>query len=696
MASLPVITVTTNADSGPGSLRAAIASAQAGQTIRFATKLRGSTITLTSGQLVINKNVTIDGANAPGLTISGNQASRVIKTGDNTQVTLKNLIIANGYLNGSDDETGAGAGIRTGMDSTLTVIQCEINRNVASYGGGVWMGYRAQVTVLNSKFVGNDGSVAVDERGGGAIATSSGGVLTVRGSTFLGNRGSNGGAINNLLTQLLVENSLFRNNDSTAGGVKAGTSGYGGAIYVDGADPDTAHNVPNAPGRSIIIRNSRIEGNRGAGQGGGIMLWIYGADQAIVENSAIIGNSVTWGAGGDSLGGGLRHGNGELIVRNTTIAHNTALSQGGGFWVGGQSPVTVTNSTFAYNRADNGQGQGLGGAMSFANSAGYGVNLTNLTIAHNYAGFGGGAFWSNTTAATLANSIVAYNTTSNPWNLNTHTGWQLTDGGQNIQFPGPLAANDLKVTASARIADPKLISLGYKGGLGPSYLLLPDSPALNRANVSMAPTFDQRGILRDSTPDLGAVEFSSQRVFQGGAAHDFLVGTHGRDHLLGGNGDDVLVGGKGRDRLTGGQGADLFFYSGRSPAATFAQSRGSAIDQLVDFNGGAGDRIRLDMNDDWMGDRPLALFNAGKVTGSTVMAARRAAHGDKNQAKSGAQSLGAREAVFFLWKSRAYLMVNNPNPAFSGTGDLCIEMTGIQMPNRDLKAGVLAVDSYFG
>ncbi|MEG5172765.1 DUF4347 domain-containing protein, partial [Microcoleus sp. B3-D7] len=50
--SLKTITVTNNNDSGPGSLRDAIASAAAGDTIEFASTLASQTITLTNGQLV--------------------------------------------------------------------------------------------------------------------------------------------------------------------------------------------------------------------------------------------------------------------------------------------------------------------------------------------------------------------------------------------------------------------------------------------------------------------------------------------------------------------------------------------------------------------------------------------------------------------------------------------------------------------
>lgn len=690
------IVVTNTADSGVGSLRSAIALAPAGEIIRFAPNLKGQTITL-NGQLEVNKNLTIDGSNAPGLTISGNNASRVLKTGDKTNVTLKNLILANGRLTGADDQTGAGAGIQTGMDSNLTVIKCQINRNVAQYGGGgIWTGYRSTTTILNSRFDGNDGSGAIEERGGGAIATTSGGTLTVRGSSFTNNRGSNGGAINNLLTQLFVENCTFRNNDSTPGGLKAGTIGYGGAIYVDGADPSSAHDVPGAPGRTITIRNSRIENNRGAAQGGGMMLWLYGQDKALVENCSIIGNSVSRGAGGDSLGGGLRHGNGELTIRNTTIANNTALDQGGGLWIGGRSPVTITNSTISGNRADNGSGQGLGGAISFANDPAYAVALKNLTITDNYAGFGGGAFWTNQTGITLSNSIVANNSTSNPWKLNSQTGWQLTDGGNNIQFPGPLSSSDKTVTATVRIIDPKLAPLQSGTGFMPTQPLLKGSPAIDGAN-STATLTDQRGIGRSGKPDIGAVEWVANRNLKlsGTAANDSLIGNSGQDSLTGAIGDDWLMGSMGSDRLTGNQGADSFVFAGTSQAQVFRQSRLKALDRLTDWKVQEGDRVLLDTDNDSFGEQPVGLFHAGKVSGNTLANAIKAAYRDKNQQQRGQQKLQANEAVLLQWSGRTFLGVNDRSSGFSANRDLLVDVTGIKMPGPETRAGVLAVDNYF-
>ena len=87
---LATIVVSNNSDSGPGSLRAAVASAVAGDTITFAPGLAGQTITLTSGQIDIPpaKNITIDGAAAAGLTISGNNASRAFFVKDRKSTRL--------------------------------------------------------------------------------------------------------------------------------------------------------------------------------------------------------------------------------------------------------------------------------------------------------------------------------------------------------------------------------------------------------------------------------------------------------------------------------------------------------------------------------------------------------------------------------------------------------------------------------
>ena len=75
---LSVLTVTNTNDSGSGSLRAEVAAAQSGDTIVFSPKVRGQTITLTSGPIVdTGINLTLHGPGAGLVTVSGNNQSGI-------------------------------------------------------------------------------------------------------------------------------------------------------------------------------------------------------------------------------------------------------------------------------------------------------------------------------------------------------------------------------------------------------------------------------------------------------------------------------------------------------------------------------------------------------------------------------------------------------------------------------------------
>ena len=93
---LSTLTVTNNLDSGKGSLRYEIAHANKNDTIVFAPSLDGQTITLTSGELVITKGLTIQGPGAGQLTISGGNNWRVFDVNASSPVVLSGLTISNG------------------------------------------------------------------------------------------------------------------------------------------------------------------------------------------------------------------------------------------------------------------------------------------------------------------------------------------------------------------------------------------------------------------------------------------------------------------------------------------------------------------------------------------------------------------------------------------------------------------------
>src|SRR5262249_54020117 len=112
------ITVTNNADDGPGSLRTAITDAQSGDQIVFDPSLNGQTITLTSGQLAITKSLDIEGPGADLLAVSGNHARRIFDISGGVTVTIAGLTITDGRAAGAP---GAGGRIQN-IGSNWTLV----------------------------------------------------------------------------------------------------------------------------------------------------------------------------------------------------------------------------------------------------------------------------------------------------------------------------------------------------------------------------------------------------------------------------------------------------------------------------------------------------------------------------------------------------------------------------------------------
>src|SRR6266498_2913749 len=126
-------TVTTTADDGPGSLRDAIANAAPGETVDFSVS---GTITLTSGELAIDKNLIISGPGASNLVIqrstdTGTPNFRIFNVGSGN-VLISGVTVSNGR-----DDNGGGiyaSGSLTTIDSTIN------NNSVTSGAGGAFGG----------------------------------------------------------------------------------------------------------------------------------------------------------------------------------------------------------------------------------------------------------------------------------------------------------------------------------------------------------------------------------------------------------------------------------------------------------------------------------------------------------------------------------------------------------------------------
>src|SRR6266496_784561 len=128
------ITVTSTADSGMGSLRQALADANDGDTINFDAAVSG-TITLTSGELLVNDSITISGPDADLLAVNGNAASRVFHISSGKTVTISGLTITNGSASGGTYPNNSGGGIFNDH-AALTVNNCALSGNSTSNKGG--------------------------------------------------------------------------------------------------------------------------------------------------------------------------------------------------------------------------------------------------------------------------------------------------------------------------------------------------------------------------------------------------------------------------------------------------------------------------------------------------------------------------------------------------------------------------------
>src|SRR5947208_569656 len=89
------ITVTEASDSGPGTLRQALADAHDGDTITFSGMIYNM-LFVSHGDLVVDKSVTIVGLGADRLAVDGQQSNRVFYIAPGKTVSISGLTIRNG------------------------------------------------------------------------------------------------------------------------------------------------------------------------------------------------------------------------------------------------------------------------------------------------------------------------------------------------------------------------------------------------------------------------------------------------------------------------------------------------------------------------------------------------------------------------------------------------------------------------
>ena len=265
--SLPsTFTVVNLLDSGAGSLRAAVAAANASpgaDAVDFAVT---GTIALTGGQLDLTDDLTIRGPGVAALTVSGNHTSRVFRLAGTASVAIADLTIADGHTIGSP-----GGGISL-LGGSLALARVAVSGNVAA---------------------GVAGSLSGPADGGGAA----GGGVYVAGGT------------------------LTLDSVAVSGNVAIGGSGYGGYAELYGyAGGIGAGGGIYVAGGTVVVNQSTISGNLATGGAGG------DSD----EQYWVGWENTYGGNGGGAAGGGVRVAGGAVEFNLSAVSGNTAAGGAGG------------------------------------------------------------------------------------------------------------------------------------------------------------------------------------------------------------------------------------------------------------------------------------------------------------------------------------------------------------------------------
>lgn len=325
-------TVTNNLNAGVGSLRAALASAQDGDTITFSASM---TVSLTS-TLTIDKDIVIDGdLNNDGVadvTLDAAYRSRVVDVTSTAAATFDGLVITRGMAAGNGGDGGDDALVSKGggiyNQGQLTLNNVMISANAASGGGG-----GGGVT---PQYAGGGGG------GGGAITGGIGGrggdTLNSSGSAGSSGQGGAGGGFFNI-----------------GGRGGSSTGGAGGAAY-PGYSTGSAGGTANSGSLSIGGGGGGDGYNDIGGAGGGAAGGIYNDNNAsltIIGNSLIANNvGAGGGGGGGGAGGGYIQAGGaggkgvgaiwnKGEVQITTANFNAMTGNVGGSGTGGPSAGTA-------------------------------------------------------------------------------------------------------------------------------------------------------------------------------------------------------------------------------------------------------------------------------------------------------------------------------------------------------------------
>lgn len=399
--------VHNNNDSGPGSLRAAIAAASNGNTIAFfLPAVQKVTIALKS-VLVPSSKVSIAGPGKGGITLSGGSTSQIIIVKSAITSTISGLTLTHGIATRATGTQPGGAianhGILTLLDDAITHSTSMIGSPLRTHasrrkdpsrrlhpncsptlneGGAIYN--NGTLNSVGSTFSSNfeiSNPPACVFGAGGAIFNDSSGVLTITSSSFSGNSAYYGGAVYNHGEASFTLDTFSENSGCAKAtgcpvsgcsgvGCASAPTGYGGAIF----DDSSVHYSPHAFVSSSTFHKNVVGGAASGSYGRGGAIYISSPAGGTIVNSTFTANLA--GGGTDNCSSG----EGGAIFEDTgyAIAHLTAdddsfigneaggddFGEGGAVYTSAFETFAAKGSTFSSNAA-------FGSGSTCANSLGH-------------------------------------------------------------------------------------------------------------------------------------------------------------------------------------------------------------------------------------------------------------------------------------------------------------------------------------
>ncbi|HVF70435.1 MAG TPA: right-handed parallel beta-helix repeat-containing protein [Chthoniobacterales bacterium] len=470
--------VTNTADSGTGSLRAAIDNANAlfgTDTIVFELRpdavrvisLRSPLPNLTSNMWINNTGarVTIERSAFP---LRGEGDFNIFSITPGNVVTLEGLTIRKGTAGGVSN-----------YGATLTMRDCTVHQNSGSAGvtNSSASNASAELTLENCLFTEN----RIVREYVAPFATPGGGALqNVAGA--------------NWAATVTITNCVFRQNTS-------------GAAQIIGCPGGAIANYSSGGKASVYMSGSTVENNTSEGIVGGGLYNATSAQTGVAEltllDCTIRNNSRT----------GIHNyayytsniGNTIVSLENCTLSGNQS---GAGGAIVNSGMLSLTNCTLSQNSATATTSDTGGGAILNATGT---TTVTNCTFSDNrLTGDARGQSVFNKAGATFSTGNALYRAVSPGVNF-ANAGTFISRGHNlcNDNAGGPLSTAPggwLNAAGDRRITEPKLNALADNGGLTLTCALQSTSPAINAGDDALAPATDQRGLARSGISDIGAFE----------------------------------------------------------------------------------------------------------------------------------------------------------------------------------------------